>query len=54
MPGLEIVVPVYLDEGSARSTANDGSYRAGDESAAYYPRSTTYSGTPGSSVSRRR
>jgi hypothetical protein len=37
---------------SASSASSDGSYRTGDESAAYYPRSTTHSGTPGSSVSR--
>ena len=37
---------------SASSASNDSSYRTGDESAAYYPRSTTHSGTPGSSVSR--
>ena len=37
----------------ASSPSSDGSYRTGDESAAYYPRSTTHGGTPGHSVSRR-
>ena len=39
---------------SASSASSDGSYRTGGESAAYYPRSTTPSGTPRSSVSPRR
>ena len=39
---------------SASSASNDGSYRTADESAAHYPHTTTHSGTPGSSVSRRR